>query len=177
MSNAIGTFISHRFYNDNVSNGLDCPVEDAMVSISYDGDIEVEPRNLTNKFEIEIIKCLIEKLKSDNVNLENVAIIVPYRDQANLIAKEITAIPHERISTIDAYQGKEFDFIIFGCTRVNGGTKFLDDPKRINVAISRAKQKIFMIGHKETIRKTKNIKAFHNDKNCKRCKYENNRIK
>ena len=59
MSNAIGTFISHRFYNDNVSNGLDCPVEDAMVSISYDGDIEVEPRNLTNKFEIEIIKCLI----------------------------------------------------------------------------------------------------------------------
>jgi superfamily I DNA and/or RNA helicase len=52
------------------------------------------------------------------------------------------------INTIDAVQGREADLVIFSTVRSNANLKvgFLDSDKRINVALSRAKKGLILIG-------------------------------
>lgn len=68
------------------------------------------------------------------------------------------------ISTVDGFQGREMDIIIFTCVRApdaNGGAQssagtrgigFLSEWRRLNVAITRAKYGLWMIGHADTLR-------------------------
>jgi len=52
------------------------------------------------------------------------------------------------VSTVDGYQGQEKDVIIFSCVRsnMNKSIGFLDDSRRLNVAITRAKCSLFLLG-------------------------------
>ena len=186
MSNDIGTFISKQFYNGEVGNALNNEVSEAINFITYssavlnatsDDEFEKETSNRENATEVAIISKLLDKIiRINHINPEKIAIIVPYRDQVNLIAKSINEISSERISTIDSYQGKEFDYIIFGCTRTVKPTSFSDDAKRINVAISRARERVYVIGHWPMINSTTNLKALYDDPNCTRWIYSKNEI-
>ena len=72
----------------------------------------------------------------------------------------IPELSKENISTIDSYQGKEYNYIIFSCVRYYGSSKFVDDWRRINVAVSRAKKQIYVIGSGHYImNETINLKA------------------
>lgn len=174
MSNAIGTYISETYYDKKVSNGLDKNIDESINFISYSNlskkvyeeknEIENEYTEQENEYEVSIIKALLQdKLK--DVERKNIAIITPYKLQAQKIASEIKEIDSSRISTVDSYQGKEYDYIIFSCTRCSGKSTFLDDRKRVNVAISRARKKIFVIGNGGYIlNNTKNLKSLFNFK-------------
>jgi superfamily I DNA and/or RNA helicase len=65
------------------------------------------------------------------------------------------------VNTVDAYQGREKEIIIINCVRSNfsqserGGLGFITDPRRINVAITRAKHFLFVIGNSATLEKNK----------------------
>lgn len=52
------------------------------------------------------------------------------------------------VSTIDGFQGQEKEIIIFSCVRTNRskGIGFLSDSRRLNVAITRAKSSLFLLG-------------------------------
>lgn len=190
MSNAIGTYISNTYYDNEVSNGVDREIEDAINFISYSKakkeqydestdniKYESEDSNLVNPFEISIIKKLLATILI-GVPKKDIAIITPYRKQADKISEFIKDIDKSQISTIDSYQGKEFDYIIFCCTRSSGNSNFMDNKRRINVAVSRAKKKIFLIGCGEYLNnKTVNIKSLINfnftySKNGKQCVYK-----
>ena len=187
MSNAIGTFISKQFYNGEVENGVNREVSEAINFITYntevlsatsDDEFEKETSKRENATEVAIISKLLDTMiRIDGIDPKNIAIIVPYRDQVNIITKSIKEIPSERISTIDSYQGKEFDYIIFGCTRTAKPSSFSDDAKRINVAISRAKEKVYVIGHWNMVLKTTNLLALYNDPNCTKWIYFDGEIK
>ena len=58
-----------------------------------------------------------------------------------------------RISTIDSFQGQEKETIILSLVRSNddGDIGFLKDYRRMNVAITRAKEQLFVIGDSATI--------------------------
>ena len=57
------------------------------------------------------------------------------------------------VASVDAFQGREKDFIVLSCVRSNDkhGIGFLVDPRRLNVALTRARKKLIVIGDSATI--------------------------
>lgn len=104
--------------------------------------------SLQNEGELQIVQKIIETEELDPVNT---AFISPYAGQV-AAAKEV--LPKQmRISTIDSFQGQEKEIIILSLVRSNddGDIGFLKDYRRMNVAITRAKEKLYIIGDSATI--------------------------
>ncbi len=104
--------------------------------------------SLKNDGELQIVHKIIE---SENMNPEQVAFISPYAGQV-AAAKEL--LPKQlRISTIDSFQGQEQHTIILSLVRSNddGIIGFLKDYRRMNVALTRAKEQLYVIGDSATL--------------------------
>jgi superfamily I DNA and/or RNA helicase len=104
--------------------------------------------SLQNEGELQIVQKLLETEQLDPLKT---ALISPYSGQA-VAAKE--SLPSTlRISTIDSFQGQEKENIIVSLVRSNddGDIGFLKDYRRMNVAITRAKEQLFVIGDSATI--------------------------
>ena len=98
------------------------------------------------------------KLNIDEENPASVAIISPYREQvvfikSNLKEDEILASMPIRVDTIDGFQGQESDLVYISLVRSNpkGEIGFLKDYRRMNVAMTRAKRKLVIIGDSATV--------------------------
>ena len=104
--------------------------------------------SLQNEGELNIVRQLLE---TESLELSHTAFISPYSGQV-AAAKDVlpSAI---RMSTIDSFQGQEKENIILSLVRSNsdGDIGFLKDYRRMNVAITRAKEQLFVIGDSATI--------------------------
>lgn len=83
----------------------------------------------------------------------SVGIISPYRAQVELLKELWTSDEILKISTIDGFQGQERDLIIISLVRSNPKSEigFLSDYRRMNVALTRARKKLVVIGDSATI--------------------------
>ena len=90
----------------------------------------------------------------------SMAIIAPYRNQVHLLQELVRAAPglKERldriaVNTIDSFQGQERDIVYIGMTRSNADSRvgFLSDIRRMNVAMTRARKKLVVIGDSATL--------------------------
>ena len=115
--------------------------------------------SLKNEGELLISKKLIE---GESLAASEVAFISPYSGQV-LAAKEMLS-KNIRVSTIDSFQGQEKEIIILSLVRSNDENDigFLKDYRRMNVAITRAKEQLFVIGDSATIGSDVFYKAFLN---------------
>src|SRR5690606_12421411 len=124
-----------------------------------------------NNTESETIsEIILPKLFESNINPSSIAIIAPYKSQVANIKNQINKsesckFKNIDVSTLDSFQGKEYDIIVFSFTRSsdhnnapfeNGKRKyskvgFLDDARRLNVAFSRAKKKLILVGNAQTL--------------------------
>lgn len=94
----------------------------------------------------------------------SIGIITPYTEQLNelnrLLGKidwsslDIYRPPDIELNTVDSYQGREKDIIFISCVRANdeGSIGFLSDLRRMNVALTRGKFGIYIIGHADTLK-------------------------
>jgi senataxin len=66
------------------------------------------------------------------------------------------------INTVDAYQGREKDIIIISCVRGSQERTlgFLNDYRRMNVAITRAKHFLWVVGNSRTLKRNEHWDAF-----------------
>ena len=156
MSNQIGEMISTLFYDGILKNGRNEETEDSLSWVAYtptrrwptlQEENSDQPR-IFNEDEGVIIADLVNEIQTV-IPETTIGIITPYRAQATLLRKKIQPSENIKIDTVDGFQGKERDVIIFSVTRTDGSYRFLADKRRLNVALSRAKNKIIIVGDTE----------------------------
>ncbi|SHI60309.1 AAA domain-containing protein [Butyrivibrio fibrisolvens DSM 3071] len=157
MSNQIGCMISDLFYNGSLKNGRNEDVEDGLTWITYEpsNDWPIPTEELSdrpkiyNEDECQIVADLVKQIISEGNPNTTVAVIAPYRAQISSLRKACINSDRVKIDTVDGFQGKESDVVIFSVTRTKGSYRFLADDRRINVALSRARDRIFIVGNQE----------------------------
>ena len=94
----------------------------------------------------------MEDLKqSDELNGKDIGIITGYSGQKDLLRKSVKASGYDAIATIDintldAFQGRENDIIIYSTVRTRDSIGFQKEKERVNVAFSRAKKLLIVCG-------------------------------
>ncbi len=93
-------------------------------------------------------------------NFPSIAVIAPYKEQIGLLREQLEHHPGLKIygdqisvNTIDSFQGQERDIVYISMTRSNSDNKigFLSDIRRMNVAMTRARKKLVVIGDSATL--------------------------
>ena len=154
MRKAIADFSNSYFYEgklitpDKQANVADHITYFDTAGTGFEEQSGSDGVSLMNEGELSIVQKLLE---AENIDLTTAAFISPYAGQVQL-AKE--QLPKKlRISTIDSFQGQEKEVIILSLVRSNadGVIGFLKDYRRMNVALTRAKERLFVIGDSSTI--------------------------
>lgn len=105
-----------------------------------------------NEGEAEIIKQIVKTSISSGIQESQISLISPYRPQLKYLNfPEFQGIT---VSTIDQFQGKDSDFVIISLVRSNTVGfvgELLKDWQRLNVAFTRAKKKLLLVGSAGTI--------------------------
>ena len=157
MSNQIGRMISDLFYNGSLRNGRNEDIDDGLTWVTYSpsNDWPVSTEELSdkpkiyNEDECRIVADLVEQIINESNQDTTVAVIAPYRAQISFLRRACIDSDRVKIDTVDGFQGKESDVVIFSVTRTKGSYRFLADDRRVNVALSRARDRIFIVGNQE----------------------------
>ncbi|MHA4806771.1 AAA domain-containing protein [Flavitalea flava] len=104
---------------------------------------------------------LVREIKSQDLqNYPSIAVISPYRQQIQVLKEQLLHWPDLlaygdklSVNTIDSFQGQERDIVYISMTRSNTDNKigFLSDIRRMNVAMTRARKKLVVIGDSATL--------------------------
>ena len=117
---------------------------------------DTETLSSFNVAETELCKKIIDYLK-DKLKVENndIGIITPYSAQVANLSKKITQDEYRglEISTVDGFQGREKEIIVLSLVRSNQKHQvgFLSDKRRLNVAITRPRRMLIVVGDIDTI--------------------------
>ena len=178
MSDGIMQFPNHEFYEGRLESapqvkyrgildwdtaidwidtpeGMDYQEQQAGDGLSRQNPAEAE-------LTLQSLKDYFIKIGKDRILYErvDVGIISPYRGQVSLLRRMLRRDSYWKpfrhlitINTIDGFQGQERDVIVISMVRNNdeGDVGFLRDLRRMNVAITRARMKILLIGNRTTL--------------------------
>uniref|UniRef100_A0A7I4BQ27 Uncharacterized protein n=1 Tax=Physcomitrium patens TaxID=3218 RepID=A0A7I4BQ27_PHYPA len=107
----------------------------------------------------------------------SVGIITPYKQQLQCLEKEFVALIGSNaasngvyINTVDAFQGQERDVIMMSCVRASSyGVGFVADIRRMNVALTRARRSLWVIGNASALAQSEDWAALLADAKDRRC--------
>ncbi|MDX1628653.1 MAG: AAA domain-containing protein [Fulvivirga sp.] len=167
MHPKIANFSSQYFYRsklvaDESILKRDAPFEEHMLFIDTAGagfEESLKEETLSTYNEKEA-KFLLQHVTGEIPGGLSVGIIAPYKAQVELIEKLVNQEPaldpvrkNITVNTVDAFQGQERDIIYISLTRSNqhGIIGFLQEYRRMNVAITRARHQVVMIGDSATL--------------------------
>jgi len=119
----------------------------------FDESREPGTQSLRNEGETELIVARARELLAAGLAPEQLAVITPYSAQASFIREHLQDVPTLEVDTIDAFQGREKEAVLLSLVRSNGEQQvgFLEDLRRMNVAITRAKRHLFVVGDSATL--------------------------
>lgn len=187
MNESIMNFSSRIFYKDQlIANEAvahwkifpeDLPVEFIdTAGCGYFEDVDPETRSSFNKEEAQLLlkhfKDYVEQVEALGKwsEVADIGIIAPYKAQVSLLQDMMmqpgTLEEHIQgklgVNTVDSFQGQERDIIYISLVRSNekGEIGFLSNTRRMNVAITRAKKKLVIIGDSATIGQNEFYAAF-----------------
>ena len=180
MNRDIMEFSSRQFYHGklkadpSVANRLVSPIDTALLWVDTSQcDFEEQQNRSRSRLNHEEAKLLMKTLMDyvKIIGMEHLlreqtdfGIISPYKGQVRLLRKYLRnnkmLKPLRKqisVNTVDGFQGQERDVILISMVRDNtsGSIGFLNDLRRMNVAITRARMKLIIFGNAETLGKTK----------------------
>ena len=180
MNELIMGYSSKVFYKDklkanvSVAKHLLFPGDVPLLFIDTAGcgfDEKLEGTSSTNPEEAvflfkhlsQLVSDLTSPVRAPAYDLETfptIAVISPYKQQINILKEQLQHSPDLQkfgdkisVNTIDSFQGQERDIVYISMTRSNaeGEIGFLSDIRRMNVAMTRARKKLVVIGDSATL--------------------------
>lgn len=175
MHSKIMEFSSKEFYegklkaNDSVASRLLFEGDQPFVFMDTAGcgyDELREESKLSNPEEADFVLQQLERLAAtlqtiySTDNFPSIGLISPYRHQVELLKEKVqgfpllqSCLPNITINTIDSFQGQERDIIFISLVRSNADASigFLSEVRRMNVAMTRARKKLVMVGDSATL--------------------------
>lgn len=102
-----------------------------------------------NELECRIVERIVTELLRMGIKKDWIGVITPYDDQVDFLRRRVDV----ETSTVDGFQGREKEVIIISFVRSNQNKEigFLEDLRRLNVSLTRAKRKLIMVGDSETL--------------------------
>lgn len=178
MHSSLYQFPSETFYDSCIMNGIEDITRPQIEGINWPspnfrlgfidikGKEEIEPNSHSyyNSIEVDFVRTLlINALNNSTTSPISIGIITPYDAQKRMIRKEIANYYSELpeniviVDTVDGFQGMERDLIIFSFVRSNSGGKigFINDSRRINVILTRARKGLVVIGNSKCMKGNK----------------------
>jgi len=106
-----------------------------------------------NTAEVDVVADLVTHLVDEHsIPESDLGVITPYRGQRTLISDELTDYGGVEVSTVDGFQGREREIIVFSAVNTEkSGLQFAGNKNRFNVACTRPKDQFIMIGNKTAI--------------------------
>ncbi|HYI00651.1 IGHMBP2 family helicase [Hyalangium sp.] len=120
----------------------------------FEEQVEESTQSLYNPGEADLILARVKALLAAGLAPRELAVITPYSAQAFQLRERVEALsPDVEVDTVDAFQGREKDAILVTLTRSNseGHLGFLTDLRRMNVALTRARRHLFVVGDSATL--------------------------
>lgn len=172
MHPALAEFPSNMFYDGSLQNGVttverirkDVPFpwpdyEVPMFFYSNLGQEEISASGTSylNRTEAANVEKIVTRFLKVGILPQQIGVITPYEGQRSYVVQYMkingTAGKEKyeaiEVASVDAFQGREKDYIILSCVRSSEhqGIGFLNDPRRLNVALTRAKYGIVILGN------------------------------
>jgi ATP-dependent RNA/DNA helicase IGHMBP2 len=119
---------------------------------SYDEEKEPDGESRLNAAEARLVGRKVRALLDAGVRPDDIAVIAPYSAQVRRL-REILPISGLEIDSVDGFQGREKEVVVLSLVRSNAENEigFLADVRRTNVALTRARRKLIVVGDSATL--------------------------
>jgi regulator of nonsense transcripts 1 len=174
----LSEFPSNMFYEGTLQNGVsdvdrsmdgvDMPFPDTsrpMIFWVHTGNEEMASSGTSflNRTEASSVEKIATNFLKAGILPDQIGVITPYEGQRAFVVAHMERSGSLRaelyqeieVASVDSFQGREKDFIIVSCVRSNEqqGIGFLRDPRRLNVALTRAKYGVIILGNAKLLAK------------------------
>jgi hypothetical protein len=119
----------------------------------YDEELEEDTGSRRNAQEAALAARKVRALLEAGVSPGRIGVITPYRAQVRQFRELLAGVEGLEIDSVDGFQGREKEAIVVSLVRSNpeGEIGFLADVRRTNVALTRARRKLLVIGDSATL--------------------------
>lgn len=178
MHPSLSEFPSNAFYDGSLQNGVSVAervrpgldfewpnphVPMFLLSCFGTEEIASSGTSFLNRVEANNVEKIISKLLKLSIQPSQIGVITPYQGQrayilqTMMMAGSMSREIYEgiEVASVDAFQGREKDYIILSCVRSNdvSGIGFVADTRRMNVALTRARYGLIVLGNPRVLSK------------------------
>ncbi|GAB0131651.1 hypothetical protein EsDP_00000113 [Epichloe bromicola] len=119
------------------------------------GKASLHSESKSNEMEAALVRQHVGRLVDAGVRPEDIAVVTPYNAQLGVLAPLKEKFPGVELGSVDGFQGREKEAVIVSLVRSNpdGEVGFLGEKRRLNVAMTRPKRSLTVIGDSETVKR------------------------
>jgi predicted DNA helicase len=146
--------------------------------LNVSGSERAEGGSRWNEEEADAVRRIVGELVRLGLDKRRIGVITPYRAQRSRLRSLLDE--DVEVATVDAFQGREKDVVIFSAVATGGSSRFVDNVRRLNVAFTRSRMKLIVVANanapwsglmKEYIEYTKSLNSYFNESIMRKSRY------
>ena len=162
-----GRLVGHESVKSHLLTDLEAILETDLTSVpvtfidtagaGWDEELEPDGESKRNPQEADLTVKKVQQLLKAGLQPKQIAVIAPYAAQVRLLRQLFRQASFVadglEVDTVDGFQGREKEAVVISTVRSNGDGEigFLGDRRRMNVALTRARRKLVVIGDSATL--------------------------